>query len=406
MPQFTYISKDKTGRTMKGEVQAQDRKHALDILRKQELLILKLEEAKAKKALFSSFGSLWKKKIPLDEIVIFTRQLATMTGAGITIIGSLDTMTYQVDNPEFKRVLEDVRDLVNTGSSLSEAMGRHTSVFSAYFVNMIRAGESSGMLDDVLERVALYLEKSNALQKKIQSAMIYPTVVSSMALIITLVMIMKVIPVFKDIFSGFGAALPGPTQFLINISDGLRKYFWLVIIFLIGIVGAIRWQMRTEKGRIALDGLKLKLPIFGILLKKVAISKFSRTLGTLIKSGVPILSALEIVAKTSGNLIVEQAIENVSQSVREGESIAQPMEKSGIFPPIVTRMISVGEKSGELEKMLEKISDFYDEQVDTAVDGLTSMLEPLVIAFLGIVIGGIVLCMFLPIFKMSTLINF
>jgi type IV pilus assembly protein PilC len=303
-------------------------------------------------------------------------------------------------------VLRDVKESVNTGASLSEAMSKHTTVFFGYFVNMIRAGESSGTLDDVLERVASYLEKTSALQKKIKSAMIYPMVVSSMAIIITLVMILKVIPVFEDMFSGFGAELPGPTQFLINVSNTMRSSFWAVAIVLGILVFILKWYIRTDGGRALIDGFKLKMPVFGPLLRKVAISKFTRTLSTLVKSGVPILSALDIVSKTSGNVVVEKAVGDVRNSVQEGESIAKPMEQSGIFPPLVTRMVEVGEKSGELENMLSKIADFYDEQVDVAVDGMISLIEPLIIAFLGIVIGGIVLCMFLPIFKMSSLIQF
>lgn len=406
MPKYTYTAKDKTGRSVKGDIEAPAKNSAIDILRGKDLLILKMEESKGRGGQFTLFKFGTRAKVTMDELVVFTRQLATMTGAGITIVSSLDTLADQVENPGFKKVLQDVRDSVNTGSSLSEATGKHMTVFSAFFVNMIRAGESSGMLDDVLQRVATYMEKTNALQKKIKSALIYPAVVTFMAVAITLLMILKVIPVFKDIFSGFDAALPGPTQFLIDLSDLMRAYFLLFVLVVFGIGLVIKWYIGTAKGKMALDGLKLRLPVFGPLFKKVAISKFTRTLSTLVKSGVPILSALEIVAKTAGNVVVETSIEKVRDSVRQGESIAKPLEKSGIFPPTVTHMIAVGEKSGELEKMLSKISDFYDSQVDASVDGLTSLIEPLIIAFLGIVIGGIVICMFLPIFKISTIINF
>ena len=406
MVKFTYTAKDKTGNTVKGDLQAPDKMRALEVLRGKELLILKLDETKTVTSIFSALKFGRKEKASLDELVIFTRQMATLTGAGITIVNSLDTLAEQTTNESFKTALYDVRDQVNTGSSLSDAMNRHQGVFSEFFINMVKAGESSGMLDDVLERVASYLEKTNALQKKIKSAMIYPAVVTAMAIGITLLMILKVIPVFKDIFSGFGAELPKPTQFLIDLSDYAQRYFGVVVLLFILLGIALKWYMSTEKGRMRIDALKLKIPVFGPLLRRVAISKFSRTLSTLVKSGVPILAALEIVAKTSGNVIVEGTISQVKENVREGESIAAPMEKSGIFPPLVTRMVSVGEKTGELEKMLTKIADFYDEQVDTMVDGLTSLLEPIIIAFLGIVIGGIVICMFLPIFKISTIINF
>jgi len=405
MKKFSYTAKDSGGQTLKGDIEAQDKKGALDVLRSKGLLILKLEEGKSG---FSFSGLLTqggKVRVPMEELVIFTRQMATMTGAGITIVNTIDTLADQVENVGFKNVLKDIRDSVKTGASLSEAMGKHETVFFPYYINMIKAGESSGMLDNVLERVAVYLEKSSSLQKKIKSAMIYPGVVTGMAVTITLVMILKVIPVFEEMFSGFGAELPGPTQFLINLSELMRNQFWLMAGAIIGLIVFVKWYTRTEKGKIVIDGLKLKAPVFGTLLQKVAISKFTRTLSTLVKSGVPILSALDIVGKTAGNVVIERAVTEVKDSVQEGETIASPMEKSGLFPPLVTRMVEVGEKSGELENMLTKIADFYDEQVDTAVDGMTSLIEPLIIAFLGIVIGGIVICMFLPIFKMSSLLQ-
>lgn len=406
MAKFKYTAKDRTGRNLKGEIQALDKKQAMDALREKNLLILKLEEQKEGASFLSSMNTSKKISVSMDDLVVFSRQMATMTEAGITIVTSLDTLAEQASNPGFKRALGDMRDAVNTGASFSDAMEKYERVFTSFFVNMVKAGESSGMLDDVLERVSTYLEKTNTLQKKIKSALIYPSVVTAMAVIITLVMILKVIPVFKDIFSGFGAALPAPTQFLIDLSDSMRSSFWMFILGGGIIFVVARWYLGTTKGQFVVDGLKLKLPVFGPLFVKVAISKFTRTLSTLVKSGVPILSALDIVSKTSGNKVVEKAVNDVKNSVREGESIAAPMQKCGIFPVIVTRMVAVGEKSGELEKMLSKIADFFDEQVDTAVDGLTSLIEPLIIAFLGVVIGGIVMCMFLPVFKLSTIITF
>ncbi|MGB3241790.1 MAG: type II secretion system F family protein [Candidatus Omnitrophota bacterium] len=404
MGNFNYVAKDPEGRTVKGVLEAPDKKQALDLLRGKGLLILKLEEARGAASILSVLKPKGG-KVKLDELVILSRQLATMIDSGIPVVSALDILSEQSDNVVLKNTLSEIRDSVNTGSSLSDAMTKHSGVFSTFFVSMVRAGESSGTLDDILDRVATYLEKTNALQKKIKSALIYPAVVSFMALAITLVMILKVIPVFKDIFAGFGAKLPGPTQFLINLSDFMTGHFFMFITIIAVTTFAIKFYLNTDNGKVNVDRLKLKAPVFGPLFKKVAISKFSRTLSTLIQSGVPILSALEIVAKTAGNLVVEKAVDSVKNNVREGENIATPLARSGIFPPMVTRMVSVGEKSGELEKMLLKIADFFDEQVDTAVDGLTSMIEPLIIAFLGIIIGGIVLCMFLPIFKISTIIQ-
>jgi len=270
---------------------------------------------------------------------------------------------------------------------------------------MFRAGESGGTLDVILDSLAVYLEKVSTLIKKVRSALIYPAVVTVMAILITLILLIRVIPVFKEIFDGFGAKLPTPTLLLINLSDFLRHNFFYGVLILIVLGFGFSRYIKTERGRFRFDRFKLRLPIFGILFRKVAISKFSRTLSTLVKSGVPILSSLEIVAKTSGNRVVELAVDEVRDSIREGESIAVPLSKCGVFPPMVVRMISVGEKTGELEKMLSKIADFYDEQVDIAVSGLTSLIEPLIIAFLGVVIGSIVIAMFMPIFKMGEIVT-
>lgn len=404
MIKFRYVCKDRGGKTVAAVMEAKDRASVVDALRKRDLIIISVQEEGGRKKFSIPFLTR-KKKVGMDDLVMFARQLATMVDAGITLVAALDILGEQMDNKTFGAVILSVRNDVETGSSLSAAMAKHKNVFSSLFVNMVKAGESSGMLDDILDRLAEYLEKSNSLQKKVQAAMIYPAVVSGMALGITLLLLLKVIPIFKDIFSGFGAKLPAPTEFLINVSDAIRHQFILIVIVVAVICFFVSKYLKTEKGRYQFDELSLKAPIFGILVRKVAISKFTRTLSTLIKSGVPILNALEIVGKTAGNMVVEVAIEKVKNNVREGENIAEPLAKSKIFPLMVTRMVSVGEQAGELEKMLSKIADFYDEQVDTAVKGLTSLIEPLIIAFLGIVIGGIVICMFLPIFKLTTVMG-
>lgn len=403
MPNFKYTVKDRTGKTVIAELEAKDRTAAVDALRKEELIIISVAEVSPKTGMsFSMFGG---SKVKMDDLVVFARQLATMVDAGITLVAALDILGEQMDNKAFGAVILSVRNDVETGSSLSAALAKHKKVFSPLFINMVKAGESSGMLDDILDRLAQYLEKTSSLQKKVRSAMIYPAIVSSMALGITLILLLKVVPIFKDIFAGFGAKLPAPTLFLINLSDGMKKYFIFIMVAVVAAVFLLKKYLSTEKGKLGFDGFILNVPVFGILLKKVAISKFSRTLSTLIKSGVPILSALEIVGKTSGNRMVETAVEGVRKNVREGESIAAPLAKSKIFPTMMTRMVSVGEQSGELEKMLSKIADFYDEQVDTAVSGLTSIIEPLIIAFLGIVIGSVVVAMFLPILKLTTVVG-
>jgi len=290
-------------------------------------------------------------------------------------------------------------------ASFSEALGGHPKVFSSLFVNMSRAGEASGTLAEILDRIAGYMEASLALKRKVKSAMIYPVLVSSMAVIITSVLLLKVIPVFGKIYDSFGAALPTPTQMLLNFSGMLRAYFPFIVGALVAGIFLLRKYIKTDGGRMRFDRFKLTLPIFGPIFRKVAVSRFSRTLSVLVKSGVPILSALDIVAKTAGNKLVEKAVNDAMEQIKQGENIAQPLAASEVFPPMVTKMIAVGEESGKLEVMLSKIADFYDSQVDAAVNGLTSMIEPLLIAFLGIVVGGIVICMFLPIFRLSSIVQ-
>jgi len=403
MPNFKYVARDSSGKPVNGSFETVDYAAAVGALRKQGLVIVSVNESTAKSKAFAiSFG---RKKIKTDDLVVFSRQLATMVDAGIPLVGALDILGDQIENKFFGEVISKIRNDIEAGSGLSDALAKHKRVFSPLFVNMVKAGESSGMLDEILDRLAVYLEKTSNLQKKVRSALIYPAVVSTMAAGITLLLLLKVIPVFKDIFSGFGAALPRPTMILIYVSDTLQKYFFIVFIAVVFLVIMTTRYVKTDKGRLKYDSLLLKLPIFGTLLTKVAISKFTRTLSTLIKSGVPILNSLEIVGKTSGNRAVEKALEEVRMNVCEGEGIAEPLAKSKLFPPMVVRMVLVGEQSGELEKMLSKIADFYDEQVDATVSGLTSLIEPLIIAFLGIVIGTVVICMFLPIFKMTSVVG-
>lgn len=401
MPLYKYTAKDKTGRSIAGTVEQPDEKSAITVLRRQDLVVMsmKLDKTKEKP---SKIG---KKKVKLGELVLFSRQLATMIDSGIPLVQALEILSEQIENKAFKAMIGEVRKDVSTGSSFCEALAKHPGAFTPLFVNMVRAGESSGALDDIMERLASYLEKTDSLIRKVRSAMIYPIVVTTMAILITLLMMVKVVPVFKSIFVDFGGQLPLPTLILVTISDFLVKWFFLWVGAFVIFAFLVGRYVNTKKGRIQFDRFKLTMPVFGVLLKKVAVSKFTRTLATLVKSGVPILQALEIVGKTSGNTVIEIAVEKVRESIRGGENITDPLARSKVFPPLVVRMISVGEQTGELEKMLSKIADFYDDQVDAAVSGLTSLIEPLIIAFLGTVIGGIVICMFLPIFKMSQLVQ-
>ena len=401
MPTYKYVAKNKAGKSVVGILEAANQSELVAMLRKKDLIIVKINEIKgiARIAPFS----FKKGKVKIDDLVIFSRQLATMVDAGIPLVTALDILGEQVEDKKFKQVILKVRDDVETGSSLSDSFSKHPAAFSNFFVNMVKAGESSGTLDEIMDRVATYIEKTSSLRRKVRSAMIYPAVVTTMAIGITAILLIKVIPVFKDIYSGFGAQLPKPTMVLIAVSDFLQKYFFFITVVMGVIIFILARYAKTEKGRLIRDRYLLKLPIFGILLRKVAVSRFARTLSTLVRSGVPILSSLEIVGKTSGNKAVELAVDEVRTSIKEGENIAEPLAKSGVFPSMVVRMVSVGEKAGELEKMLSKVADFYEEQVNTAVTGLTSMIEPLIIAFLGIVVGTIVIFMFLPIFRISTI---
>ncbi|MFH1799297.1 MAG: type II secretion system F family protein [Candidatus Omnitrophota bacterium] len=413
MPSFEYWVKDKTGKDLKGFQDAQDVQELVHQLKTQGYLVVRVEQAKKGSAILSiQKGSAPPKirqgksgKIKLDDLVIFSRQMATLVAAGIPLIQALDILAGQMDKEKFRLVLRRMHSDLQTGKSLSEAMQVHQKVFSALFIHMVRAGEMSGKLQEILDRVAHYFEKSSALQKKVKAAVMYPTAVSVMAFGITFFMLAFVIPQFATIFEGLNAKLPTPTQILISISNYLAANWWWILSVLGGSIFLFRQFVRSPMGRLPWDSFTLRMPIFGPIILKVAVSKFARTLSTLLRSGVAILAALEIVSKTSGNARIEKVITDLMGSVKRGESIASPLEKSDIFPSMVVRMIAIGEETGELEEMLTKIADFYDTQVDTAVSGLTSLIEPLIIAFLGIVIGGIVIALFLPILTLTQAIK-
>ncbi|MDD5108097.1 MAG: type II secretion system F family protein [Candidatus Omnitrophica bacterium] len=401
MDSYQYTAKDAKGQTITGIVQAVSEAEVADILHKKDLVVVSIVIAKTT----SVKSKVNDKKVKLDDLVIFSRQLATMIDAGIPLVNALGILAEQIENQNLKGIIGNVRSDIEAGMSFCDALAKHPAVFSDLFVNMAKAGEASGMLNEILDRLATFMEKQAALNRKITSSLVYPAVVVTMAIIITGVLLLKVVPTFKGIFDSLGGTLPMPTQVLIFVSDLLRKYFLYTVLSLGLGIYLFKNYLKTQKGKYQFDKQILKLPVFGPLLGKLAVAKFSRTFSTLVKSGVTVLSALDIVSKTSGNKVVEEAVVNCSKSVRNGEPISKPLAKSGVFPPMVTRMISVGEQTGQLEKMLSKIADFYDDQVDSAASALTSMIEPLVIAFLGIVIGGIVIALFLPIFKISQLMS-
>ena len=410
MPSFEFQVKDKTGKDIKGVQDAEDSAVLVKQLKSQGYLVVRVEEVKKSTLLSVKKGSAVRSRgksggVKLDDLVIFARQMATLVAAGIPLVQSLDILGEQVEKEKFRLALRKMHSEVHSGKSLSEAMMMHPAIFSALFIHMVRAGEVSGRLEEILDRVAHYFEKTSHLQKKVQSALMYPSVVSVMAFLITFAMLSFVIPKFATIFEGLNAKLPVPTQILINVSNYLAANWWWVLGILVGLFFLFKRIIRTQAGRLVWDTFTLRMPIFGTIITKVAISKFSRTLATLVRSGVAILSALDIVTKTSGNARIERVIADLMASVKRGETIAGPLEKSGIFPNMVVRMIAIGEETGELEAMLNKVADFYDAQVDTAVAGLTSLIEPLIIGFLGIVIGGIVVALFLPILTMTQAIK-
>ncbi len=392
---FSYKAKDPAGKILEGEVEAQDEKAASAKLRAQRFVVLSIEKSKVKKKK--------KGKVSSKEIVIFSRQLSTLVSSGVPIVQGLSILESQAETPAFSSVIANIRTDIEGGLSISEAMRKHPKVFSELYVSMIKAGETGGILDTILERLSSYLESSEALKAKVKSAMMYPMVVGGVAASITVFLIIFVIPIFKGIFASFGAELPFLTRMIIGASDMLRANIIYILIVLGGAFYGAKKYLQTEQGKRKFDETALKLPVFGILLKKVAIAKFSRTLGTLIKSGVPILQGLETVAKTAGNKVIEEAIMKSRDSIKEGGRLAEPLKKSNLFPQMVVQMIGVGEETGSLDTMLIKIADFYDQEVDTAVKGLTSMIEPLIMVFMGVVIGFIVIAMFMPMFELGDL---
>ena len=399
MPYFQYVVKSNDGQTVQGNMEAANEGDVVNELRGRGFLIVEIKKAKSAKVEKS------RKKVSMDDIVTFTRQMSTMIDAGLPLLQSLHIMVEQLDNLNFRNIIQEVSDDIEAGSSLSEAMSKHPKAFDRLYCAMIKVGEASGMFAEILNKVATYMEEAARLRRKVKSAMVYPSVVSGLAVIITLFLLIKIVPVFREIFEGFGSALPAPTQFIVTISDILRSYFLIVVFIFIAIFIGCRMYYKTENGRLFFDRMQFKVPVFGDIFKKAALSRFTKTLGTLVASGVPMIQSMEIVQSVAGNAVLEYAIKDVTKKVIAGEGISGPLTEAKIFPPIVVRMVDVGERTGKLDLMLQKISEFYDDQVNNAVNALTSLIEPLLIAFLGFVVGGIVVCMFLPILKMSTIVN-
>jgi type IV pilus assembly protein PilC len=400
MPSFTYNARESaTGREIKNTIDAATEQAAVAALLNRNLLVLSIQEKISKK------GKTQGGKVDLADLVIFTRQLATLVDAGITIVNSLQALADQTSNKVMRDTIRDICVRVESGESLSEALQKHPKAFNRLYVAMVGAGEKGGLLAEILSRLAIYLENAEKLRKKVKSSLMYPTAVIVVAIGITVFLLVKVIPTFKDVYSGFGAALPGPTQVLIDISELVRHYFLILIIA----GGAAVWGwlafIKTPAGLEFWDKHRLRLPIFGPIAHKICLARFTRTLSSLIRSGVPILEVLQIVSQTVGNVVMEKAIKAAALDIERGEGISAAIGKNPIFPAMVVRMMTAGEQTGNIDNMLERVANFLDEDINNTLSGLMSLIEPMLIVFLGVVVGGMVICMFLPIFNLANVVS-
>ena len=400
MPSFVYTARETaSGREIRSSVEAANEQSAIAALLNRNLLVVSIQEKLAKKG--KSQGG----KVALNDLVVFTRQLATMIDAGIAIVQALQALAEQTPNKVMRDVINDVCSRVQSGESYSEALQKHPKVFNRLYVSMISAGEKGGMIAEIMARLATYLENTERLRKKVKTALMYPTAVTVVAIGITTFLLVKVIPVFKDVYSGFGAKLPAPTEVLMDISDLVRHWFVLLLI----LAGAAIWGwlsfIKTKSGREFWDARRIKLPIFGGIAHKICLARFTRTLASLIRSGVPILEVLQIVSQTVGNVVMEKAIKIAMGDIERGEGISAALGKNPIFPSMIIRMLSAGEQTGKIDEMLERVSNFLDGEIEATLSGLTSLLEPIMIVVLGVVIGGMVICMFLPIFNLANIVN-
>jgi type IV pilus assembly protein PilC len=404
MATFAYVARTRQGAIKKGELPAKTRDEALEQLRKQALVVTTIQE----KTKGSKLGSFFAGSVSDKDIVVFTRQFATMINAGLPLIQCLEILSSQSENKVLGKTVGEVKLDVESGSTFADALKRHTRVFDELYVNMVHAGEIGGLLDTILTRLAKHIEKAMKLKSQIKSAMVYPAAIMGVAGIVITVLMVWVIPIFAKMFaemSGGKVGLPTPTQIVIDTSNFMQSNIVYIIVGAIALGWAIKKYYNTPKGRVVMDRMFLRMPVLGELIRKASVAKFTRTLGTLITSGVPILDGLAITARTAGNKIVEEAILSARQSISEGKTVAEPLSKTNVFPKMVTHMISVGESTGALDAMLGKIADFYDDEVDAAVAALTSLLEPMMMVFLGTVIGFIVIAMYLPIFEMASVVG-
>jgi type IV pilus assembly protein PilC len=400
MPSFTYVAREAgSGREYRSTMDASSEQAAIASLLNRNLLVVSIQEKTAKQ------GRTAGGKVALADLVIFTRQLATMIDAGLAMVQSLQALADQASNKIVKDVIRDVCTRVEGGDSFSAALQKHPKVFNKLYVRMVDAGEKGGLLAEILARLATYLENTARLRKKVKSAVMYPTAVTIVAIGITIFLLTTVVPVFGDVFKGFGRELPGPTQFLIDLSALVKKYFYYAVPVLGAAIYGWFAYIKTKPGREFWDRTRIKLPIFGVIAHKICLARFTRTFASLVRSGVPILEVLNIVANTCGNVVMEKAIKVAAGDIEKGDGISSALSKHPIFPVMVIRMLTAGEQTGKIDSMLERVADFLDDEIETTLAGLTSLIEPLLIVFLGVVVGGMVICMFLPIFKLSDIVS-
>ncbi|MEE4274170.1 MAG: type II secretion system F family protein [Thermoanaerobaculales bacterium] len=400
MPSFEWKGRDRHGNSQSGVLIGDNKDAVIATLRKQQIVVTTVKE-KGKEIALPKFGG----GISSKDIAVFTRQFSVMIDAGLPLVQCLEILGQQQDNKAFQKVILQVRQDVEGGLSLAEALRKHPQAFDDLYVNMVAAGEAGGILDTILQRLATYIEKNVKLKSQVRSALIYPVAVIVIAVIVVYIILWKVIPVFASLFEGLGASLPLLTVIIVNISHFIGNFWWLIFLIIGGTIFGIHQYYQTEGGRYQLDKLLLKLPAIGILLRKIAVARFCRTLGTLLSSGVAILESLDITARTSGNAVIEEAILMVRKEVEEGKNLADPLTRTEQFPPMVCQMIGVGEQTGAMDTMLSKIADFYEDEVDAAVEGMMALLEPIIISFLGVVIGTIVVAMYLPMFSLISQIG-
>jgi type IV pilus assembly protein PilC len=398
---FIWKGRSPNGEILSGEYAAETKDDLIGYLRKRKIIITSVRQ-KSKEI---NITMPWEKRVSVKDLGVFTRQFATMINAGLPMVQCLDILASQTEKPYFRQAVATVMSDVEGGSTLGEALARHPRIFSRLYVNMVEAGEAGGILDLILNRLAVYLEKADQLQRKIKGAMTYPAVVCFVALGATVFMLMFIIPTFAKMFSDFGGELPTPTKIVMGISTFLRGYWYVLLAAAVGLIVVFQRFYATDVGKTKVDGFLLRLPALGIVIRKGAVARFTRTLGTLISSGVPILNGLEITARTSGNKVIENAVLVTKDSISQGNTISEPLKKSGVFPPMVTQMIAVGEQTGALDEMLEKIANFYDDEVDTAVDSLTAIIEPAMIVVMGAIVGGMLIAMYLPMFKLIAVVS-